>query len=198
MKRQRQYRLYSKSRAFHQSSSDSATLAACITRFTIIYPFTEIEDWYQLIKTEALLLSSHELKVKLEPLAVAQFCQENEQRKQRGMPGLFSTGLPCKDMDRVHEILRAVVAFVDAFTLVFHCDWDTTKDCIVDATERKVDDVWFGKNGTFAYPTMFDVSNNWCNRGHLLDSYSKLLKLLYGLENSTYHPDGPGGRSDDW
>lgn len=67
-----------------------------------------------------------------------------------------------------------VMEFLNSFELVFDQDWEFTKanfdpemlKCFVSA------------DGTFVNPKIGDESNNWGNRGHLLDAYRHLKVLM--------------------
>lgn len=65
----------------------------------------------------------------------------------------------------------AVRTFLDRFELVFDNDWDMTKDCIASGG-------MISPKGTFLDPAVGDESNNWANRGSLLNSYRSLKALL--------------------
>ncbi|HEU0141644.1 MAG TPA: hypothetical protein VFQ79_18115 [Bryobacteraceae bacterium] len=74
-------------------------------------------------------------------------------------------------MIRDPELETAVLHFVETFTLVFDHDWDMTKGIITDP--------WYiSPSGTFINPKVTDESNNWANRGALLNAYRNLLALL--------------------
>ena len=55
--------------------------------------------------------------------------------------------------------------------MVFDGDWEFTKDAI--ANKYLID-----SQGTFVKPSVDDESNNWGNRGSLLEAYRNLLSLL--------------------
>jgi hypothetical protein len=78
---------------------------------------------------------------------------------------------------KVHELENAILEFIDSFEGVFQHDWDMTKECITD-------ELFINKKGNFIDPKVNDESNNWANRGHLLNRYRDLKKILesYGLE----------------
>jgi hypothetical protein len=69
------------------------------------------------------------------------------------------------------QLEAAIVRFVEAFALVFDNDWEMTKDRICDPS-------YVTPSGTFISPGVSDESNNWANRGNLLDSYRRLVALL--------------------
>lgn len=72
---------------------------------------------------------------------------------------------------QVKALEDAISDFVQAFELVFDNDWWLTVD-------RCQDRLFIEKNGTFLAPQVEDESNNWANRGHLLDSYRRLKLLM--------------------
>jgi hypothetical protein len=73
------------------------------------------------------------------------------------------------------ELLDAVADFVKHFELVFDIDWGTTHANICDS------EFLISEQGTFIDPGVEDESNNWWNRGSLLDSYRRLKALLDDL-----------------
>jgi hypothetical protein len=72
---------------------------------------------------------------------------------------------------RVHELEEAISKFITSFELVFDNDWEMTKNCITN-------DILICDNGTFIHPDVNDESNNWSNRGGLLDTYRHLLDVM--------------------
>lgn len=71
----------------------------------------------------------------------------------------------------VRELEEAISKFITSFELVFDNDWEMTKGCISN-------DTLIGDNGTFIHPDVSDESNNWWNRGGLLDAYRHLLEVM--------------------
>ena len=63
-------------------------------------------------------------------------------------------------------------SFVSMFELVFDLDWSMTQVCI-ENSEYLIDD-----KGTFLQPLVDDESNNWANRGALLETYRHLLQCM--------------------
>lgn len=70
------------------------------------------------------------------------------------------------------EFRRRVLEFLANFELVFDGDWTMTKECLADPTHLISDD------GTFLDPQVADESNNWHNRGALLQSYRELRAAI--------------------
>lgn len=77
------------------------------------------------------------------------------------------------------NLLRAVSEFVQLFDLVFHDDWDFSRNIMI------CDPNFIAPTGTFIAPGVEDEDNNWANRGSLLKSYRELTALLqpYDLPN---------------
>lgn len=160
-------------------------MESAIIRFHATYPSLKKDDWFNLLVDEGLMREFLEQKRQMPDSLEAALIQRNSDRETRGMPALFSTGLPCKDVDRLHQILNALAEFVEIFDLVFDADWEMTKGCIADAVQQKAEekeDYWFGDRGTFVHPTIEDTSNNWSNRGHLLSTYRTLKAMISELE----------------
>ena len=68
------------------------------------------------------------------------------------------------------ELMKEFVAFVDAFSKVFHDDWEHTERCLADKMLI---------NGTFLEPNVPDLAAcNWTNREILLDSYRRTVALM--------------------
>jgi hypothetical protein len=63
---------------------------------------------------------------------------------------------------------RAVEDFVDAFEEVFHRDWEYTR-CLIDSAPQ---------GATFIKPGVADETEDWGNRGALLEAYRRLVSLL--------------------
>lgn len=72
------------------------------------------------------------------------------------------------------KLLEQVSRFLCSFEGVFDHDWDYTKS----AMENAIDHDLIKENGTFIKPLVEDESNNWGNRGSLLDEYRTLRKVL--------------------
>jgi len=72
---------------------------------------------------------------------------------------------------RVHELEEVISKFITNFELVFDNDWEMTQSCIANGD-------LIGNNGTFINPDVSDESNNWGNRGALLDIYRHLLEVM--------------------
>jgi hypothetical protein len=86
---------------------------------------------------------------------------------------------PEKISEKVSEVENIIGDFVRSFELVFDNDWDFTKSSISD-------EYFIAKGGTFINPKVSDESNNSANRGSLLDSYRRLIKVLdkYNIPHS--------------
>jgi len=81
------------------------------------------------------------------------------------------------------EFQEALAAFLDGFKLVFDHDWDLTKSRLAEDSSH-----WYiSKDGTFLRPKVRDESNNWANRGSLLDSYRNLLEVMKGCKCPSSH-----------
>ena len=84
--------------------------------------------------------------------------------------------------DRAYN--EAVSDFIDHFELVFDNDWEYTLDNLSpDAVHCFIE-----KEGTFIHPGVDDESNNWGNRGSLLNAYRYLDELMkeLGLPRRTF------------
>ena len=66
------------------------------------------------------------------------------------------------------EFNKLVFDFLELFKLVFDDDWMMTKECLADPT------YFISGDGTFLDPQVADESNNWQNRGALLERYREL------------------------
>jgi hypothetical protein len=73
-------------------------------------------------------------------------------------------------MDQQFE--KAVADFVSSFELVFDNGWEFTQS-VLQEPEQYISD-----GCTFIQPNVQDESNNWANRGHLLNWYRRLKVLL--------------------
>ncbi len=73
------------------------------------------------------------------------------------------------------ELNKLLVDFIINFELVFKNDWDFTKGIILE-------DFYIKDNGSFLEPGVDDESNNWANRGLLLESFRKLREFLLTQE----------------
>jgi hypothetical protein len=67
-------------------------------------------------------------------------------------------------MDDNEQVLQV---FLDLFYLVFHDEWEYTRD-------RCTDPLFIAPAGTFVEPRVDDDSNNWANRGALLWAWRRL------------------------
>ncbi len=87
------------------------------------------------------------------------------------------------------ELKHAIIEFLEMFEEVFDNDWVYTKSMmgIHDETEKqKQSAIEFGletidiisDNGTFINPKVTDETEDWGNRGALLNKYRKLKTLL--------------------
>lgn len=73
------------------------------------------------------------------------------------------------------EFLSSLMRFWCSFEAVFgQADWEMTRDVLTCDTL----DWYIHPNGTFLEPGVEDESNNWGNRGALLDSYRRLKHQL--------------------
>ena len=70
-------------------------------------------------------------------------------------------------MHEQHELLQE---FLDTFFLVFEDDWKFTLDWLLSDMRKYV----IATKGTFLTPQVDDPSDNWANRGHLLDVWQRL------------------------
>jgi len=66
---------------------------------------------------------------------------------------------------------KAAADFVSNFELVFDNDWSHTKES--SGRER-----YLKATGTFLAPDVEDESDDWSNRGNLLDAYRTLKTVL--------------------
>ena len=69
------------------------------------------------------------------------------------------------------EMKNALTEFVSSFDLVFDEDWEFSKNCLRDDSQKS----FIASDGTFLNPRVDDESNNWANRGHLLEVYRRLI-----------------------
>jgi hypothetical protein len=70
------------------------------------------------------------------------------------------------------ESTEKVTEFLRMFEAVFHNDWEMSKTCLENPTHL------IDEDGTFLSPNVKDESDNWGNRGSLLESYRELCKAL--------------------
>lgn len=78
------------------------------------------------------------------------------------------------DSNNMDEMFNALNRFAFCFQLVFDADWEMTRGCI-DESDDFI-------NGTFINPMVDDESNNWANRGALLESWRRLLICMERLD----------------
>ncbi|MHB8122929.1 MAG: toll/interleukin-1 receptor domain-containing protein [Desulfuromonadaceae bacterium] len=72
------------------------------------------------------------------------------------------------------QLNKLLSDFLLSFRLVFEDDWEHTKSSLTDDWMP----IFIYENGTFLNPRVTDESNNWSNRGGLLDSYRSLLEFI--------------------
>jgi hypothetical protein len=77
-----------------------------------------------------------------------------------------------KDLNKLKEYL---IDFLGSFDRVFDNDWDMTKGIITDS---EILDIFVSPNATFLNPQVDDETNNWHNRGGLLENHRKLISQL--------------------
>lgn len=68
------------------------------------------------------------------------------------------------------EFMKLLRNFISSYWGTFDADWDFTINCLENIRS------YVGINGTFIQPNVDDESNNWGNRGPLLDSFRELVK----------------------
>ena len=78
---------------------------------------------------------------------------------------------PGKNLAELRKLLNAYHDFLDAFEMVFHLDWETTRGNICK-------DFYISPSGTFIEPGFSDEANNWAERGRLLACYRDIKALL--------------------
>ncbi len=76
--------------------------------------------------------------------------------------------------ESIEELETTLKEFMQDFDLVFSEDWEIT---VTHITHED----YIQKDGTFLDPKVDDASNNWANRGALLESYGKLTELMRRL-----------------
>ena len=67
------------------------------------------------------------------------------------------------------ELKNLLTEFMSSFELVFGNDWEVSKSRLCGDFD------FIAPDGTFLSPGVDDESNNWANRGHLLDVYRRLV-----------------------
>ena len=80
--------------------------------------------------------------------------------------------------EQLEELLATAETFLDSFDLVFDNDWDKTKSCMEDS------EYFISAAGTFVHPQVDDESNNWANRGSLLEHYRELRNCMLRIRRS--------------
>jgi len=80
----------------------------------------------------------------------------------------------------------AVGRFLTEFELVFHADWEMSRGCLLEAN-------YIHPNGTFLEPMVDDESNNWANRGALLEDWRELRRAMKRLQVGWDDRLGPTG-----
>ena len=105
----------------------------------------------------------------------AKFIEETSPRVLAEVNGKLSVLLTQNNLNTtwtisksLEELLASTESFLNAFELVFDLDWDMTKNCIADSGYL------ISESGTFLRPMVNDESNNWANRGSLLEEYRNL------------------------
>ena len=83
--------------------------------------------------------------------------------------------------EQFDELLGTAEAFLDSFELVFDNDWVKTKSCMEDS------EYFISAAGTFVHPQVDDESNNWANRGSLLEHYRDLPNCLIRHQPTDVH-----------
>ena len=68
------------------------------------------------------------------------------------------------------QLKNLLTEFMSSFELVFGHDWEFSQGCLRDDSQH-----FIARGGTFLNPGVDDESNNWANRGHLLDVYRRLV-----------------------
>lgn len=83
------------------------------------------------------------------------------------------------------ETTEKAIEFLRMFEVVFHNDWDMSKGCLENSTHL------IDEDGTFLSPNVDDESDNWANRGALLESYRELCQALKkeGVDWSSLGPN---------
>jgi len=74
------------------------------------------------------------------------------------------------------QLQVALKDFLWHFELVFDSDWQHTREVLRDPRH------YISESGTFLHPAVEDESNNWGNRGGLLDAYRRLKSLFDASE----------------
>jgi hypothetical protein len=69
------------------------------------------------------------------------------------------------------ELKNLLTEFMSSFELVFDNDWEFSQGCLRDDWQQH----FIVPGGTFLNPGVNDESNNWANRGHLLDVHRRLV-----------------------
>ena len=69
------------------------------------------------------------------------------------------------------ELKNLLAEFMSSFELVFRDDREFSRGCLRDDSQE----LFIAPRGTFLNPGIDDESNNWANRGHLLDVYRRLV-----------------------
>ena len=77
---------------------------------------------------------------------------------------------PRKNLAELRKLLNAYHDFLDAFEVVFHVDWEMTKDELANGES-------FDLETAISDPDQFD-GDNWANRDNLLATYGRLKQLL--------------------
>ena len=77
---------------------------------------------------------------------------------------------PGKSLADLRKLLTAYHDFLSQFEIVFHCDWDMTRDELANGES-------FDLETAIADPDQLD-GENWANRDNLLAAYGRLKQLL--------------------
>ena len=86
-----------------------------------------------------------------------------------------------KALENHDETMRRLIHFMECFEAVFSGDWEYT----VGQLECNIPDYVIAEDGTFLEPGIADESDNWANRGALLEAYRALCECLF--EEGTKH-----------
>lgn len=113
----------------------------------------------------------------------AQYVEQVSQRVIAEVISKFSLLLTPKILDwtidaskMLDELLTTAEDFLSGFELVFDYDWEMTKNCIENSE--------YFISGTFVRPNVEDESNNWANRGSLLEDYRELRNCVSRIRQS--------------
>ncbi|MGG6263123.1 hypothetical protein ACQ4M3_07570 [Leptolyngbya sp. AN03gr2] len=87
-------------------------LNAAVCRLISTYPRTNPDDWLDLLASEAVLLASREGKELPDGFVERQYLADQE-RQQRGLPGVFSLGAIDGDRQQRQSLLEAISELID-------------------------------------------------------------------------------------